>query len=363
MKILFLTQFGESAASSRTRAFQYVPYLAREGHEVRVLPLIPDAVRAWSKTLEGRQRIPYCLVVGLLTILRVAQTVLVARSYDVLIVQKVILPRTLAAILGRVAGKVVYDFDDAIQTLLGWKRRMFPNILRTASLVVVENDQNMRAAAKYCPQVVKIVGPIDTQLYHPAPIRDSDGPLVIGWIGSPDTAEYLRAVHDVLRDLARTHALVFRTIGSGPQKIQGVQVETFEWSLEDEVELLQSFDIGIGPLPDNEWTRGKAGYKLLQYMAVGIPVVASPIGEHGKIVVHGSTGYHATSAAEWRQSLASLMENADLRTMMGHAGRIRAEQAYSFEVATKTLLAELTSFMTRRGNRIDETRGASTCHS
>lgn len=351
MKILFLTQWGESAASSRTRAFQYIPYLAQAGHEVRVLPLVPDAVRAWSRNLEGAKRVPYRLVVGILTVVRVCQAAILARSSDVLVVQKVILPRILAAVLARLAGTMAYDFDDAIQTLSGWRQDMFPNILRTASLVVVETDYNMQAAKQYCPQVVKIVGPMDIQRYRPAATRTQTGPLVIGWIGSPDTAGYLSAVYDVLRDLARIHPLVFRTIGSGPLTIPGVPVETFEWSLDNEVSLMQSFDIGIGPLPDNEWTRGKAGYKLLQYMAVGIPVVASPVGEHGRIVVDGTTGFHATSAAEWHRALVALMKDADLRVAMGRAGRTRAERVYSFEVATEALLAELASATAKPGTR------------
>jgi glycosyltransferase involved in cell wall biosynthesis len=208
---------------------------------------------------------------------------------------------------------------------------------------VVETDYNTEAAQQYCPRVVKIVGPIDTTRYHPALTISEATPLVIGWIGSPDTAGYLSAVYDVLSDLARTHPLVLRTIGSGPLDISDVPVETFDWSLEDEVSLLQSFHIGIGPLPDNDWTRGKAGYKLLQYMAVGIPVVASPVGEHGRIVVNESTGFHATSDPEWRRSLATLIENPDLRVAMGRAGRARAEQVYSFEAATETLLAEFVS--------------------
>jgi hypothetical protein len=151
----------------------------------------------------------------------------------VLVVQKVILPGVMAAVLARVADSIVYDFDDAIQTLSGWRQKMFPNILRTASLVVVETDYNTQAAEQYCPRVVKIVGPMDTKRYSPAPIRSEAGPLVIGWIGSPDTAKYLGAVYDVLSDLAHTHPLVFRTIGSGPLSIPGLPVETFEWSLED----------------------------------------------------------------------------------------------------------------------------------
>lgn len=363
MKILFLAQYGELAASSRTRAFQYVPYLLSEGHKVRVLALIPDPILMWSKTLNGRWRIPYFLLVGFLTILRGAQAALLARSYDVLFVQKVVLPRALAAILGRVAGTLVYDFDDAIQTptgereqgslgwLLGCRRKLFPNALRAASVAVVENDQNMRAAGEYCLHVMKIVGPIDIHRYRPQSTPKVDAPLVIGWIGSPHTAEYLSAVHNVLRELARHHTFVFRTIGAGPQHIPGVQVEPFDWSPTDEVALLQSFDVGIGPLPANEWTRGKGGYKLLQYMAVGIPVVASPVGENAHIVVDGATGFLAATEAEWLSSLSSLLENAELRDRMGHAGRIRAEKSYSYEVATKALLAELAFLPARRGDR------------
>ncbi|MCK4816159.1 glycosyltransferase family 4 protein, partial [bacterium] len=170
--------------------------------------------------------------------------------------------------------------------------------------------------------------------------------VVIGWIGSSSTTPYLSILFPVFRRLCRTHPNAYiKLIGATPINIPDVRVKQVDWDLETEVEELQEFDIGIMPLPDNEWTRGKGGYKLLQYMAVGIPCVASPVGINKELIRDGENGFLATTEEEWYEKLSLLIENPEIRKRMGLRERDFVVKNYSFEVAAPKLISVLKSLI------------------
>jgi glycosyltransferase involved in cell wall biosynthesis len=183
---------------------------------------------------------------------------------------------------------------------------------------------------------------IDLRRYPWSPttrLGDVNGPLRIVWIGSPSTAYYLKALADPLRQLAARSPFVLRVIGASVE-LPGVVVEHVDWRETTEVRSIAECDIGVMPLADSPWERGKCGYKLIQYMACGLPVVASPIGVNVDIVTEGVNGFLADGSEQWVAALERLLIQEDLRCSLGEQGRRRVESTYSLQV-TAPMLANL----------------------
>ena len=340
-----MTQYGVLAASSRTRAFQYLPYFEKIGAECQVLTVLPDVAgsqllvtsQAWRKLLYyswATWRTVFC---GL-------RAYFYAGQVDVVLIQKVILPRWLRWLVGRLKTPLVYDFDDAIFTsevrrqnwLAAWKERRnstgLPAMLQLCKLAIVENDYNAEFAARHCPQIAQITGPIDTDRYRPGPDRRRRE-IVIGWIGSASTLCYLELIREPLKQLAHRFPDVrLSIVGAEQIAMEGIETVTKAWNIDSEVADLQEFDIGLMPMPDDPWTRGKGGYKLLQYMATGLPVLTSPVGVNQQIVEDGRHGFWARTSAEWLACLERLVADGDLRRRMGRQGRQRVEEVYALNV-------------------------------
>jgi len=171
----------------------------------------------------------------------------------------------------------------------------------------------------------------------------------IGWIGSPITAPYLGLVKDALYDVCQQTDARIVLIGAGERDfLPGLEKENLAWSEDSEVANIQSCDVGIMPLPDEPFAQGKCGYKLIQYMAAGLPVVASPVGVNARIVEQGKTGFLASSREEWKQALVTLYEDAGLRNSMGRAGRQKVEKEYTLQITAPRLLDILTKASSHR---------------
>lgn len=267
-----------------------------------------------------------------------------AGNSDLVLIQKVILPQPLRCFFRLLTTPLIYDFDDAIFTtevrrqtwLSAWKKRRnsvgVPAMLRLCKLAVVENEYNAEFAAHHCPQTAQITGPIDTDHYHPGPAKHRRD-VVLGWIGSASTLPYLDLIREPLKQLAQRFPDVrLCIVGAEQAAMDGIEIEAKAWRLEDEVADLQGFDIGLMPMPDDPWTRGKGGYKLLQYMATGLPVLTSPVGINQQIVEDGCQGFWASTSAEWLARLEELVTDEALRRRMGQEGRRRVEEVYALNV-------------------------------
>jgi glycosyltransferase involved in cell wall biosynthesis len=206
-----------------------------------------------------------------------------------------------------------------------------------------------RARDAGAPRVEIVPTVIDIDRYavkHALP--SASEPLRIVWIGSPSTVRYLALLREPLAALNQRFAFKLRVIGGGTIDLSGVDVEFVQWTEATEVASIQACDIGVMPLLDSPWERGKCGYKLIQYMACGLPVVASAVGVNRQIVQDGVNGFLASTPLEWKTALAKLLEDAPLRRQMGTAGRQCVEQIYSLQVQAPRLIAMLEQIASKR---------------
>lgn len=262
------------------------------------------------------------------------------RQYDLVLVHRESLPIGPAWpewLIARAGVRYAFDFDDAVYlpATSAANRRLARfkgagktiGVVRGASLVLAGNGYLRDWASAYNPRVKVVPTTIDTDHYVP-PIRRTDGPVRVGWSGSLSTIEHLKLLEPVLRELQQRSGIQIRIIGGGDYRMPGTETENLVWNERSEVEDLRGIDIGVMPLPDDEWARGKCGLKALQYMALAIPTVVSPVGVNCEIARDGAA-LLASTQEEWRQALGKLIDDPGLRAQVGTAGRVRVEQEYS----------------------------------
>jgi glycosyltransferase involved in cell wall biosynthesis len=348
MRILALTRYGRLGASSRLRTHQFISHLEARGIHLRVAPFFDDA---YLETLYATGRTPWS-VAGYFT--RRAGALFRCAGADAVWLEKEAfpwLPWLVEKALLPGSVPLVVDCDDAVfhrydrhpsglvRTLLGGK---IDAVMRRADLVVAGNAylaDRARCAGARRVEVVPTV--VDLDRYPaagPKPVvGPAAGPVVVGWIGSPRTAPYLDAVKPLLSRLTDRGTVSCVAIGARPDQVAGGPFAAMPWSEADEPACLRALDIGIMPLPDEPWTRGKCGYKLIQYMACGLPVVASPVGVNSDVVHHGETGFLASTQQAWEEALIRLAADGELRRRMGEAGRQRVASEFSLQVQAPRL--------------------------
>jgi glycosyltransferase involved in cell wall biosynthesis len=254
---------------------------------------------------------------------------------------------------------MVFDFDDAIFVAYkspsnGYLSYLkFPNktgeICRLSSRIMAGNEYLADYAKQFNERVTIIPTTIDTEKYK-MPEQKNSAPetLTIGWSGSFSTAQHLATLSDVLQELARQEKFRLRVIGAPKFELAGVDTEVVKWRSETEVEDLRPIDIGVMPLPDDQWSKGKCGLKALQYMALGIPTVCSPVGVNSTIIQDGENGFLADGKDEWIEKLKKLLHSADLRRRLGAAGRETVEKGYSAKSQAPRVLEVFQSVVTEK---------------
>ncbi|MDF9795196.1 glycosyltransferase involved in cell wall biosynthesis [Catalinimonas alkaloidigena] len=244
--------------------------------------------------------------------------------------------------------KIIYDFDDAIwlrdtsginsfMAKIKWQQKV-ASICRWSYKVSAGNNYLYDFAKQYCQQIVLNPTTIDTEHYHNQRKNQHDSPLTIGWTGSHSTMKYLYAIEDVLQQLEKVYAFRFVVISNRPPEMKLKNLHFIPWKEATEIDDLLQLHIGIMPLPDDLWAKGKCGFKALQYLSLGIPALVSPVGVNAKIVAQGVNGYLCSSDQEWYDSLSKLLNDQELRTRMGAAGRNKVEEEYSVKANTSNFL-------------------------
>jgi glycosyltransferase involved in cell wall biosynthesis len=234
---------------------------------------------------------------------------------------------------------VVFDFDDAIfvsyrspsNGYLSYLKfaSKTKTICRIASHVMVGNPYLAEYARQVNDRVTVIPTTIDTEKYRVPQRKDKSGPVVIGWTGSYSTVQHLDTMRNALKKLAEKESFRLRVIGTPSYECPPVDVEAMQWRAETELEDLSEIDIGMMPLPDDRWSKGKCGLKALQFMALGIPTICSPVGVNTDIIQDDQNGFIAGTEDEWVEKLSRLLRSAELRRRLGDAGRATVEEKYS----------------------------------
>lgn len=345
MKVLLLSRYGPLGASSRVRSLQYLPYLESQGVKVTVKPLLSDAYV--SALYNGGDK-RFEIIKGYLSRLFLLLT---AKKYDVVIVEKEIfpfLPAFAERFLHLIKVPYLVDYDDAIfhnydlsqnKLVRFILAKKIDTVMRLASVVTAGNKYLAERAVKSGANKVEIIPTVvDSERYTPKNIYNSED-LIVGWIGTPSTSKYLKPLLPVFDKLQKKYGTRFVAVGANQETFKNSVVEAWPWSEDTEVASIQKFDIGIMPLVDSPWERGKCGYKLIQYMACGVPVVGSPVGVNTEIISLQINGDLASEPDEWFVVLERmLISDAEQRKEMGIAGRKIVEQCYSRQAQSLNLL-------------------------
>jgi glycosyltransferase involved in cell wall biosynthesis len=219
-----------------------------------------------------------------------------------------------------------------------------------STAVVVGNVHLAEFARRYNANVTVVPSSIDTERYRPRAGRmNGNGrPLVIGWMGSSTTQRFLEEFAPVLRRIADRHPIEVRVVSDHPPSLEGLPLTWHRWSDATEAAELADFDIGIMPLPDTPWTRGKCAMKALQYMGMAVPTICSPVGVNSDVIRHGENGLLASSTEDWVEAVGELVGDRDLRARLGEAGRRTVESEYSATICAGRFATALREAATAR---------------
>jgi glycosyltransferase involved in cell wall biosynthesis len=332
--ILCLALYGDQAASNRVRLGQYKDALKPFGYELSINSLL---VNEYILALTSKSNRPMLKLI--LSFVSRAKLLLSKNKHDLLIVHCELFPFMPGWIESFFLRKpYIYDFDDAfylkynkgkykfLKPFLGSK---FKKIIKNAALVTAGNKNLANFAMKYNNNVLVLPSVVDTKIYQ-AQERAPNNIFTLGWIGSPSTAIYLNQLKKPLSLLGQKISIRLLVIGAEAPAIENISVESIPWSLKDEVKLINQFDVGLMPLIDDEWSRGKCGYKLIQCMACGVCVIASPVGSNTD-VVNDKCGLLAESDDDWYDAILMLSQNPNLRKYLGSASIKHISKNYSLK--------------------------------
>lgn len=351
MKVLFFTKYTRLGASSRLRTFQFIPHFEANNIQGEVSPLFNDQYlnNLYKKKGSSKWHVVTAYLKRFLRLFTMPK-------YDIIVIEKELFPffpAFVEVLLSWMSVKYVVDYDDAIfhnydthdnkfiKKFLGNK---ISTVMKHSSLVVAGNnylrDYAVKAGAK---NIVVIPTVIDTDQYE-LKEQKNNNKVIIGWIGSPTSFHNLNIITPVLREICEAHEVKLHLVGSYGSIGLSEHEVILPWSEESEVELIKQLDIGIMPLKDDLWQKGKCGYKLIQYMGCALPVVGSPVGANDNIIQDGVNGFKPESAEEWKKALEILITNERLRHSMGEEGRKIVEESYSLTSAVAKWVDSLSDF-------------------
>jgi len=356
----------DTSPSQRYRLEQWEPLLRERGVEITYEPFEDEELHAllYKPGMIGKK---LQLVTRGLT--RRMALVKKAGDYDLVYILReaaLLGPPMFEKLIHQQRVPMVFDFDDAIfvsyrspsNGYLSYLKfaSKTRSICRMASHVMVGNPYLAEYARKVNDHVTVIPTTIDTEKYRVPLRKESSGPPVIGWTGSYSTVQHLDTLRGALKKLAATESFRLRVIGTPAYECAPIDVEAMQWRADTELDDLAAIDIGVMPLPDDKWSKGKCGLKALQFMAMGIPTVCSPVGVNTDIIQDDQNGFLASTEDEWVDKLSRLLRSRDLRERLGQAGRATVEQKYSAITQTPRVYEIFKSVLHDADVRVSESK-------
>lgn len=356
MRVLFLTLYPPAMPSSRLRVYQYLPYLRQAGIDADVLPAVPEPL--FSRLYFSSSRWAKAFY-SLLEAAGARRRLKRAGAYDALVIQKALTTscfKGLAELAIRKSRNIFYDFDDHVlhQPIIQFRsgrlrslqdQKQNLKLVKAARMVFAGSAHLQRLALEINPNTIILPTPVDTQRFIPAALRSDEKRITLGWMGQEAGLTYLESLAPVFSRLAAQYPIQIKVISrlSGGRKLSlgTAPVKFVSWNEADEVREAQEFDIGLMPVLDDAWGAGKCGLKLLQYMALGVPGVASRVGANKEIISEHQDGFLASSPEEWEKVLSRLIESPELRHQTGQAAREKVEARYSLQALAPRLAALL----------------------
>lgn len=314
-------------AGIRYRFPQFIPYLMEEGIKIELHRMTSSPLKFWE----------------MLNSLKEA---------DIIVILRKLLPAWKRKLIRRFTKKIIFEYDDSIMYRSSrWenqysrtRRIRFKDMVKTCDLIIAGNKFLKGEATKYVDEEKVHIIPtvVDIERYTPKKY-DIKNDVVLGWLGGRGTLYYLKTLLPAFEEIGKRFPFVqLKIVCNDFFDVPAMKVIKKEWSEADEIADLQSFDIGLGPLTDDVWTQGKCGLKLVQYLAVGVPVICSPVGANKEIVKDGEVGLWASDTREWIDKLSLLIDNPELRKKMGETGRERIKKRYSLQAMGPKLVDILT---------------------
>ncbi len=354
-KVLFLCPYPFNVAPSQRLKFeQYYPVFREAGYQITHSSFVTTAF--WKIIYKRGKYLPKSFFTLLGYGKRCFDLVRLP-FYDVVYVHLWVTPfgpPLFERLVRMLARKMVYDIDDMIylkeqtskanpiiNSLKGKGKPIY--LFRSSDFVLTSTDAIQEYASTFNNNVVKVPISVDTERYLPKQDYNIENrKLIIGWTGSLSTSPYLHLLDNVLKELSRDFDFRLLVMGDQDFRIEGVDVEAVSWSASYEVSTIAKFDIGLYPLPNDPWVYGKGGGKALQYMSLGVPTVATGIAYNLKIIQDGENGFLVNTESEWRNALARLMQDAELRKNIGKKGVKTVEDQFSIN-ANKSVYLDLLS--------------------
>ena len=330
-RILFLIM-GWKVPSSKFRVLTYLPFLKEAGWDYRIV--------AGGTGLGMKREILH-----------------VAPDFDLVFVQKKLFDPLFLRMLARRNSNILFDFDDALFAyeptgkLLRIKKpgtaytKHLLNLMLGQAIHVIAGNVNLAEYAEsYSRNLTIIPTPVNLSDYKEKTRKGES--VVIGWLGTGRNIIYLKDIEDVVQTVSKRFPKVeWRILSDRSYSLNGVRIQNIPWNDSTAFGEISRFDIGLNPLSDDAWSRGKCAFKALQYMAAGVPVVASPVGMNAKIVTEGKTGYLAADTDEWVEALTTLIEGENHRRKLGRNGRRYVEKKFSVEMCWNKLKDVLESHL------------------
>lgn len=316
MKLLIIVNNPERA-SFRVRATDLLSCFRQEGIQCDVLKLSRQTLQRW----------------------RLFKS---ASDYDAVLIHRKCLNFFDARVLARYSRKIIFDHDDAIMYSSSRPEsnctshfRLYKRTIRMVDCVIAGNEYLAKHARLFCRQVHVVPSGLDTKAFEQERPQKNDDKVRLVWIGSKSTLRYLAELKPVLEQIGKSHPrVVLRIIADQFFDLANMVVEKRTWSLESQISDLLACDIGLAPLPDNRFTRGKCGFKILQYFAAELPVIASPVGVNKKFIQESNAGIPAATPEQWKTAIEKIIEDIAIWRQKGQNGK-RYVQGYDISLVAK----------------------------